>query len=519
MSSHEPQETGPDLAQGVSVDAFGDNGLLQGHVDGEPVVLARVGDAIMAVGATCTHYGAPLAQGIIVGDTVRCPWHHACFSLRTGEAVGAPAFDPLARWKVERDGDRVTVHGKLPPEDGSAAGPAPGASAHPEKIVIVGGGAAGFAAAEMLRRRGYQGGLTMLSADVDAPYDRPNLSKDYLAGTAEEAWMPLRSDDFYAEHGIDLQLSTVVDRIDTDKRTVITGDGRVFGYDRLLLATGAEPIHLKIPGADRDHVFVLRSMADSRAIIDNIARAKSAVVLGAGFIGLEVAAALRSRGLDIHVVTQDSRPFEHILGPDLGNFIRSIHEEHGVVFHLDTTIGSISDKTVMLTNGRELAADIVIIGVGVRPRVELASSAGLAVDQGIMVNGYLETSVPGIFAAGDAARWHDIASDQSRRVEHWVVAARQGQVAAENMLGLHRPFASVPFFWSAHYDVTIRYTGYTRSWDAVEIEGSLADRDCTISYRLGGKIVAVASIGRDAQSLACEAAMGGETIGDQSASI
>jgi NADPH-dependent 2,4-dienoyl-CoA reductase/sulfur reductase-like enzyme len=414
------------------------------------------------------------------------------------------------RWNVVRTGDTVSVSGKLPAVDGVAAAPETGAVAHPGKIVIVGGGAAGFAAAEMLRRRGYDGELAMISADADAPYDRPNLSKDYLAGTAEEAWIPLRSDEFYKDNRIDLHLSTAIERIDTDKRTVIAEDGRAFGYDRLLLATGAEPIRLKIPGVDRPHVFMLRSLVDSRAIIDNIQHAKSAVVLGAGFIGLEVAAALRNRGLGVHVVTQDSRPFEHILGPDLGDFIRGVHEEHGVKFHLDTTIGTINDKTVILTNGREIAADIVIIGVGVRPRVELASTSGLTVDQGIVVNEYLETNVPGVFAAGDAARWHDVASEQSRRVEHWVVAQRQGQIAAENMLGFERPFLSVPFFWSAHYDVTIRYTGYTRSWDDIEIEGSLADRDCIISYKIAGKVVAVAAIGRDAQSLACEASMGGE---------
>lgn len=510
MSSHGPQESGPDLTRGVAPDALGDNGLLHGHVDGEPVVLARIGDEIVAVGGACTHYGAPLAQGLVVGDTIRCPWHHACFNLRTGEATGAPAFDPLPCWKVEHGDGKIFVTGRLSFDAGSAPAPEPRLPARPDRIVIVGGGAAGFAAAEMLRRRGYEGELAMISADADAPYDRPNLSKDYLAGTAQEAWMPLRSKKFYARNRIDLHLATAVERIDRDSRKVIAADGRAFAYDRLLLAPGAEPVRLKIPGADRPHVFVLRSLADSRAIIGDLEQAGSAVVLGAGFVGLEVAAALRTRGLAVHVVTQDRRPFEHVLGPDLGDFIRSLHEEHGVAFHLDTTIGSIGERTVLLTNGRELAADIVVIGVGVRPRVELAAACGLAVDQGILVNEYLETSAPGIFAAGDATRWHDIATGQSRHVEHWVVAERQGQVAAENMLGMKRPFMSVPFFWSAHYDVTIRYTGYTRSWDAIEIEGSLEKRDCLISYRLGGSTVAVASIGRDAQALLCEAQMAGE---------
>jgi NADPH-dependent 2,4-dienoyl-CoA reductase/sulfur reductase-like enzyme/nitrite reductase/ring-hydroxylating ferredoxin subunit len=507
MASHENQESGPDLAGGIRLSAFGDNTLLQGHVGEEAVVLARVGDEVLAVGATCTHYSGPLAQGIVVGDTIRCPWHHACFSLRTGEALGAPAFDPLAKWKVERRDGKIFVTGKQSEEEREAAFVKRDTTHDPQKIVIVGGGAAGFAAAEMLRRRGFDGQLTMFSSDEDAPYDRPNLSKDYLAGTAEEAWMPLRSNDFYADNRIDLQLRTTVKSIDTQAHTLATDDGRVFPYDRLLLATGAEPVRLKMPGAERPHVFVLRSMADSRAIIERAKTAKSAVVLGAGFIGLEVAASLRERGLAMHVVTQDAHPFVTVLGPDLGDFIRSLHEDHGVEFHLNTTIASIQERTVLLTNGREVAADLVIIGVGVRPRMALAEDAGIATDRGIKVDEFLETSVSGIFAAGDAARWHDLRSGEHRRVEHWVVAERQGQTAAENMLGLRRTFLDTPFFWSAHYDMAIRYVGHAPAWDTIEIDGSLADRDCMVGYKKGGKIVAVAAIGRDRQALVCKASM------------
>lgn len=503
MASHEDQESGPDLTAGIPLAAFGDNTLLQGHVGGKPVVLARVGEEVLAVGAVCTHYSGPLAQGIVVGDTIRCPWHHACFSLRTGEAVGAPAFDPIATWKVERRDGKVFVTGK----EQNVASARRDTTNDPQKIVIVGGGAAGFAAAEMLRRHGFSGQLTMFSSDEDAPYDRPNLSKDYLAGTAEEAWMPLRSDDFYADNKIDLQLRTTVTGIDAKARTVATDDGRSFPFDRLLLATGAEPVRLKIPGADRPQVFVLRSMADSRAIIERARSAKTAVILGAGFIGLEVAAALRERGLTVHVVTQDAHPFETVLGPDLGEFIRSVHEEHGVEFHLNTTIAGIHERTALLSNGHEVDADLVIIGVGVRPRVTLAEKAGIATNRGIQVDEFLETSVPGIFAAGDVARWHDLASGEQRRVEHWVVAERQGQAAAANILGLRRAFRDVPFFWSAHYDITIRYVGHASSWDEIEIDGNLADRDCVVGYKKGGHIVAVAAIGRDIQALDCEASM------------
>lgn len=507
MASHGNQDSGPDLTLGVAAATFDDTTLLQGHVGRETVVLARVGDEVLAVGGSCTHYGAPLAQGIVVGETLRCPWHHACFSLRSGEALGAPAFDPLARWTVERRGDRVFVTGKSAGDEPAAKPLTRSAPGEPERVVIVGGGAAGFAAADMLRRRHYAGRLTMLSADGDAPYDRPNLSKDYLAGTAEEAWIPLRSPEFYAENRIDLHMRATVDRIDLDASTVVTADGRSFPFDRLLLATGAEPLRLPLPGADLAHVFVLRSLADSRAIIDRARTAKTAVVLGAGFIGLEVAAALRGRGLAVHVVAPEAYPLEAALGAELGAFIRSLHEEQGVVFHLGTTAERIGPRSVALSNGLELEADLVVVGVGVKPRVALAAEAGIAIDQGILVDAFLETSAAGIFAAGDVAEWHDPASAETRRVEHWVVAQRQGQVAAENMLGLRQPFLSVPFFWSAHYDVSIRYVGYARAWDAVEIDGDIAKRDCMVRYKRNGRTVAVATIGRDVQALDCEAEM------------
>lgn len=498
MNSQASDDNGPDFTQGVRVQDFGARELLRGHIGDDAVVLARVGDEYFAVGASCTHYGGPLDAGIVVGHTVMCPLHHARFSLQSGEAVGAPAFDPLPRWNVVRDGDRLVVR------DRAADAPAKTlkAPADVRRVVIVGGGAAGFACAEMLRRRGYAGELTILSADADAPYDRPNISKGYLAGEAPEEWIPLRPGDYYAGANIDLQLDTEVTAIDTRAKTVTTRAGTQYPYDRLVLATGAEPVRLPIPGAEQAHVRTLRSLADSRAIIAVAEKARSAVVLGSGFIGLEVAAALRDRKIDVQVVSLDKAPLEHVLGHEVGSFVRQIHEGHGVKFHMEDSIESIGASQVKLRSGTELPADLVIIGVGVRPRTALAEQAGIATDHGVLVDAQLRTSAPDVYAAGDIASWPG--TDGARlRVEHWVVAERQGQVVAENILGAGETYGDAPFFWSMHYDTAIRYVGHGGGHDRIEIDGTLASGHFLARYKKGGATLAVAAIGRDIDVLQC----------------
>jgi NADPH-dependent 2,4-dienoyl-CoA reductase/sulfur reductase-like enzyme/nitrite reductase/ring-hydroxylating ferredoxin subunit len=505
MGAEQSSPTGPDLEQGISVDALADGQMLLGHVGQEAVLLARRGTEIFAIGATCTHYGGSLAEGLLVDDTVRCPWHHACFSLRTGEALHAPALSPVARWRVEQREGRIFVRDKQEAKEPRSKAARAGTS--PDKIVIVGGGAAGFAAAERLRREQYQGRIVMLSNDDASPVDRPNLSKDYLAGNAPEDWVPLRPDSFYRDNGIELELNANVTSIDVRSHEVELADARRVPYERLLLATGAEPVRLSLPGADLPHVRTLRSLADCRAIIECAKAARRAVVLGASFIGLEVAASLRAREIEVHVVAPEKRPMERILGAQMGDFVRALHEEHGVTFHLENSASAIDGKSVMLKSGGSLAADLVVAGIGVRPRLELAEKAGLAIDRGVVVGHYMETSVPGIYAAGDIARWPDPHSGERIRVEHWVVAERQGQAAALAMLGSREPFVAVPFFWSQHYDVPINYVGHAEKWDDLTIDGDIASRNCVLSYKRNGHVLAVASIYRDVESLQAEIMM------------
>lgn len=491
---------GPDLTKGVSLADFNDGKLL-GHVGDEDVLLVQAGSEIFAIEPSCSHYHGPLAEGLVVGDTIRCPWHHACFSLRSGEATRPPALNALAVWDVTRDRDNIIVQRKREaPKPSAAHRSAP----TPEKFVIVGGGAAGFAAAETLRREGFAGAITMLSSDGAMPVDRPNLSKDYLAGNAPEDWLPLRSEDYYHDAGIDLRLNTNVSAIDPKTRSVTLGNGDKLPFDRLLLATGAEPIKLQIPGADQPHVHTLRSVADSRAIIKAAGSARRVLVIGASFIGLEVAASLRARKLEVHVVAPEERPMQRVLGPEMGDFVRALHEENGVNFHLKDTVEKLDGTRATLKSGSVIEADLVVVGIGVKPRLALAEHAGLAADRGVSVSEYLETSVAGIFAAGDIARWPDPHSRHTIRVEHWVVAERQGQTAARNMLGKRERFDAVPFFWSQHYDVPINYVGHAESFDDIALDGSIKDKDCLLKYRKDGRVLAVASIYRDLDSLKAE---------------
>lgn len=499
--------SGPDLSRGVPSSELREGQTLLGHADGEQVLLARCGDGrLYAVGARCTHYGGPLEEGIVVGDTVRCPWHHAAFNLKTGRNLRPPALNHLPCWSVEeRDGvAKVTSRQAAPPS--TAPGSQLRALPHvPESVVIVGGGAAGAVAAMTLRREGYTGPVVILDEGHSPPCDRPNLSKDYLAGTAPEEWIPLFPDSWYQENDVDLRLGAHVRAIDAKVRRVTLEDGTYVPFGSLLIATGAHPITLPLPNGER--IMYLRTVADSRAIIRAAQNARKVAVIGTSFIGLEVAASLRARGLHITVIAPEERPLERILGTELGDFVRELHESKGVKFRLRQTVTAMDDTHVTLESGDRLEADMVVAGVGVQPNIRVAQAAGLRTDRGVVVNEFLETRAEGIFAAGDVARWPSPFSGEPVRIEHWVVAQRQAVTAARNILGFREPFTAVPFFWSQHYDVAIAYVGHASRWDRVEVEGSIRDHDCEVRYFSGDRLLALASIFRDRASLDVEAEM------------
>lgn len=493
-------DKGPDFAAGVSTSSAPDGGILAGHVGEDDVLLFRRGNAAYAVGASCTHLGAPLAEGLVDGTRILCPWHHACFDLCTGEPLEAPAFDALQRWDVEiRDG-RVFVTGKA----SSAGGLARAADAR--TFIIVGGGAAGFAAADQLRRAGFGGKIVVVSAERDEPYDRTLLTKDYLDGSFGDDDLPIAEHDL-ASLDVDFEAGVRAVRIDPAAHRVHLEDGRSLEYAKLLLATGAEPVRPKISGIERPNVHLLRSLADCRAVLDKAEEGARVVVLGGSFIALEAAAALCDRKLDVTIVCQEDAPLARIFGPQIAAEVRKVHEKHGNRFELGHTIASIDSTGVTLDDGRTIPCDFVVVGAGVRPRVELAEAAGIAVEDGIVVDPLLQTSATDIFAVGDIASWPDPYTASRIRVEHWVVAERQGQTAALNMLGKGELYDDVPFFWTKHFDFSVRYIGHAKEWDHIEVDGNLADADATVRFVKGGRVLAVATVGRDVACLREKLAM------------
>ncbi|HEU4510886.1 MAG TPA: FAD-dependent oxidoreductase [Pyrinomonadaceae bacterium] len=487
-----------------------DGEMKQLSANGAEILLACVGGKFHAVGAHCTHYGAPLVEGVLSGERIVCPWHHACFNVTNGDIQEPPALDDLARYDLRVENDRVIV--RVP--DGAPDRSVPAMMRRDTKderlFVIAGGGAAGYAAAQTLREDGFAGRIVMITREAHFPYDRPNLSKDYLQGNAEPEWIPLRPEDFFVEHDIEVIRNREIKHIDATRKAITFWDGETLVCDALLLATGSAPRKLPFQSMTQENVFVLRSYADSEAIISAAEKGKRAVVIGASFIGMEAASSLLMRGCDVTIVAPDHTPFEKILGPQIGRLFQDIHEEHGIKFKLGTSVSGFDGETkvtaVVLENGERLDADLVVVGIGVKPNTDFVEGLMLHHDGGVMVDEHM-CAADDVYAAGDIAWFPNPFTHERQRIEHWRTAMQQGRIAAHNMAGKKTPYDSVPFFWTRQFDVGLLYVGHAQQWEEIVYHGDLSRRDFIAFYVMQNRVLAVAGMNRDQEMAAAEELM------------
>jgi NADPH-dependent 2,4-dienoyl-CoA reductase/sulfur reductase-like enzyme/nitrite reductase/ring-hydroxylating ferredoxin subunit len=475
-----------DLAEGRMVEVT---------VGDRQVLLARVGDRIHACAAECPHYKGHLARGVLSGHTVTCPSHNARFDLRDGRLLSPPALNDLAVHEVKVERGKVWVRfGDAPKIE------MPGGS-DDRTFLIVGGGAAAAAAAETLRREGYSGRIVLLTQEPVGPYDRPSLSKDYLAGEAPAKWLPLRGEKFYDRLKIELSTGSRVVALDPRSRTLTLADGSTRRGERILLATGSVALRPPVPGIDLPGCYTLRSLADADALLAGLPASGTVAVLGASFIGLEVASALRKRGLEVQVVGPEQLPLEKVFGAEVGRRLKAEAERAGVRFHLGSTAYSVQGngraRYLVLSDGTHLEADAVVVGVGVRPAVGYLAGSGLAEAGAVPVDSRQATAAEGIFAAGDIALVKITASGPPRRIEHWVEAERQGRQAARAMLGKSPLPREAPFFWTRQHGFSLKYVGHAQGWERVVFRGDPAAGSFLAGYFVGDSLRAAASLGKD----------------------
>ncbi|WP_424932750.1 FAD-dependent oxidoreductase [Amaricoccus macauensis] len=498
----------PDLAKGVPLADLTEGRPFGGTFEEKSVILVKQGAHVMALSGNCTHAGAPLKNGIVAEGEIRCPWHHARFSVETGEATAAPGFEPLGCYVTEVSDGIVRVTGKRDPAPTRARQLKEG------PVVIVGGGAGGHALADGLARAGSGRDVILLMAEDEPPYDRTLVSKQVLAGKMDAGDARLPEPGLGRGPGIDLRTGTRVASIDRAARTVVTESGDRIGYGTLVLATGAAPKQLPIDGLDHPNAFTLRSLEDTRHLIAKAESAKRAVILGSSFIGLEAAASLVARELEVTVVAQDEVPLEKVLGAEAGKFVQGLHEDKGVTFKLGQSIKSYDGSRVVLEDDSTLEADLLVVGTGVAPRTQLAEAAGLEIDDdlgGVRVDGQLRTSDPAIRAIGDIAAYPDPRLGKRIRVEHWVHAERQGQHLAALLLSdTDDEFYDTPFFWTGHYGTQMRYLGHAGS-EAQAVPTETVDKDgFEVRFMAGDEMEALLTCKRDVDALETEAKWDGE---------
>ena len=466
------------------------------------VLLVRVGGTVFAVGNKCTHYECALNEGAFFGKVVVCKCHDARFDVTTGRVLTAPALKDLPVHAVRIDAGDIWLgpaqKPKFPKPEGKDA----------RTFLIVGAGAAGNAAAETLRREGFAGRIVMVTMENDQPYDRPNLSKDFVTGEAKPEWLPLRSPKFYIDQNIEVRTKTKVTSLDPRSKTVTLQSGETLSFDKVLIATGGIPQTSDIPGAAGEGCFNLRSLSDARLIVDAASEAKRAVLVGAGFIGLELASSLCTRGLAVEVISREALPLAQIVGERIAGYLKGRHEQKNVTFYTDSTVAQISGakgaKTIALSGGKTLNADFVVFGLGVKPALDFLEGSDLVQDKGIPVNGRLETKYSDILAAGDVAIVPNPASGDAQRIEHWCVAERHGQHSARSMLGSTAAYDEVPFFWTRQTGISLKYVGHARTWSEIAVRGNVEKGKFLAGFYSEGKLLAAASIGMPDELTAVE---------------
>lgn len=478
-----------------------DGEMKQVDAGGTVVLLARAGDKCYAVAAHCTHYGAPLVEGILSGERIVCPWHHACFNVKTGDLEEPPAFDALPSFEVRIDGEQISVHVPENAPDRRTPPMTEPDSKDETRFVILGGGGAGFMAAQTLREDGFAGRIILISRENRLPYDRPNLSKDYLQGHAEPEWMPLRPNDFFVENNIEFLGDKEAVKVNTATKEISFDDGTTLDYDSLLIATGGTPRKLPFQSDSQENVLLLRSFADSDAIIAAAGKGKRAVVIGASFIGMEAASSLRMRGCDVTVIAPGEAPFEKVLGAKIGKLFQRIHENAGVTFRLGDQVTSFASngdrvEAVLLEGGERLDADLIVVGVGVVPATAFLEGVELHKDGGVVADEFLRIA-DSVFAAGDIVHFPNPRTNELTRIEHWRTAMQQGRTAAHNMAGKRTTISAVPFFWTVQFDATLRYVGHVKDWDEIVFQGDVEKQDFLAFYIKDQRILAVAGMNRD----------------------
>ncbi|GAB3892209.1 FAD-dependent oxidoreductase [Spirosoma agri] len=485
------------------VDDLVDGQLKEVRVGDTDVLLARADGQYYALHPKCTHYQAPLAMGLLHGNRLVCPWHNACFDVRDGHRLEAPALNGLPTHEVRIEGDQVFV--RLTTYKESLENPmvAPD-EANATVYTIVGGGGAGAFAAEAMREAGFTGKIVMLTESQEGPYDRPNCSKDYLQGKAPDEWMPLRTDEFYKNYGIEVRTGQHVTSLDPTTKQIELASGETLTYDKALLCSGGKPNTLLGSNADMKGVYMLRSLHDSQHLREISHQGKRVVIVGSSFIGLEGAMSLRKLGCEVEVVGTEPVPFARTLGEKIGRLMQGWHEKEGIRFHLDCKVerleGGDSVNAVVLNNGQRLPADFVLLGLGVKPNTDFLKGVTLEDDGGVKTDEYLKLA-DDLYAAGDIA--HYPAADGFQRIEHWKVAGLQGYNAGINMAGQEEPYQAVPFFWTNQQGKRINYVGHADHFEDIIYDGNPETDEAFLALYVQDNVIkAAAGLKRDQDIIA-----------------